>query len=96
MARIILRPPAQSISFVMGKALNTSQVTHLERDSSGELVARRTPSLLARLIARSAGQTLPAPKRGRGRPPKSVDVVQVAADIWDGVTGGGWRRFGEW
>ncbi|MCB8747905.1 hypothetical protein LHU53_13420 [Rhodoferax sp. U2-2l] len=70
MSVIILRPPVQSIRFVAGQALNTSSPIKLERDSSGELVASRAPSLIERLIARSAGQTLPAPRRGRGRPRK--------------------------
>jgi len=42
----------------------------LEKDASGEFVASRAPTLLEKLLARSAGQTLPAPKRGRGRPRK--------------------------
>jgi len=49
--------------------------TEIVRDAEGtKVVPRKTPTLIERLIARSAGQTLPAPKRGRGRPRKGGAV----------------------
>ncbi|WP_305237561.1 hypothetical protein [Rhodoferax sp.] len=49
--------------------------TEIVRDAEGTKVVRRTtPTLLERLIARSAGQTLPVPKK-RGRPSKKGVTV---------------------
>ncbi len=46
--------------------------TEIVRDAEGtKVVPRTTPTLLERLIARSAGQALPVPKK-RGRPRKGV------------------------
>lgn len=52
-----------SLGHAQAKAAAAPRVVHLERDSSGELVAVKRPTLLQQLIARSAGQTLPVPKK---------------------------------